>query len=174
MTDGREGGHVESAPGRSVSTADEANALGRATVAVAGSEPCERSGFIARQAAEFRQVSLEHGGNDRADAWDLLQPPGPRVHGGVGFDLLGHGAITLGDLFVEQGEQLLALLAQQPIAVMLGAVDLAGASLDQLGTTVHQLGEVDLCWSRWQRRRGLDRLAESSQHRSVILSVLAR
>ena len=124
----------------------------------------ERGRLALAQGAQFRHLRLEHRGDNRTDAGNLLEALGARFHGLVGGALRGDGARALCDLPLQQGEQLAALLAQQLVGIMLCTVELGGARFHELGAAANEHFEVTLRRARRRGRRGLDRCAKGDEH----------
>ena len=129
---GAQCGHGEGAAHGGASSPDAAHALAGAAVTVAGGQAGERGGLAFIEGAQPGHPGLQDGGDDGADAGDLLHALGARLHLPVCGELCGDGRIALFDLPVEQGQQRAALPAQQFAGVVRGAVALGGARPEEL------------------------------------------
>jgi len=154
MADGAQGGHVEGATD-GMSAAADVTALGLVpAITVVGSQAGQRGGGLGIEMSQLGHFRQDSGGHDRTDPRDGIQSFGFVRQPGIGGNDLGNGQITLVDLFIEQLLELAVLTHAERIGVMLGAVALDGAGVDELAAALGEAGQALLlgrnrrgrCW----------------------------
>lgn len=159
-TNGGESSHVENIAQSDAPTRDVALAGDISAVVIVGSNAEQRGGLVARKRAEFRAESQAGCGGDEAHALNFHETSG--VSGELRFR---------GDGFLDGGFELLDLRGEKVDAGFgqrarqfggLGReLDFERAALEHgLLSGDDQFIELDLSWSRWQIRLGLNFDAE--------------
>jgi len=167
-------GHIKGAAQRPASAGNVPAALDRATVAVVRGHACPgRSGGVA-ELPEFRHFGQHGGSGDRADAWNGVQP------GRLGFkcfirrDEFGNGGVTGRDLLFQQPEQLFGLPCAALVLVVLGAVGLDEAAVNELTAVQSRFRQTGLPAGGGDGGGGLEGAAIVAEDGGIEGSVLAR
>lgn len=164
---GGESGHVESTPDGDAAPGDAPQALVGAAIAIVGGDAGESGGFLLGEFTQLGHFGDEHGGNDGANAWNLLATLGAFLQFGIARLELSDGGFDGQDLFGEELSEFLVGFFGGGKLVMRSLVLELGAHLDELAAFGDQLGEF-LGLRRTRRSGfGIGGGAEAGEHGGI-------
>ena len=119
-----------------------------AALAIAGSQTGEAGDGAATSSAQFGKQGQEGGGADGANAWGFLETASFGTQNRLGGEVGGDELIELGTAFVELGEALCEIAAQELVGGGFQVLGFQGDERDDLRTALDQCGEMFLARAR--------------------------